>query len=124
MKKQEILLFEDDPEVSQVLTAVLSKEGHSVRSSLNGRMLRKFCETKLPDLVITDVYMPGKDGLEVIRELRRSFPTVKIIAMSGKPAPDNLLFVAERLGAHLACMKPFDFPVLLKAINDLLKSDS
>ncbi len=74
------------------------------------------------DLVITDLVMPKKEGLETIMELHREFPNAKIIAMSGGTRHDETVFLraAQKLGAHRWLQKPFGMDQLLGAVNELL----
>ena len=77
---------------------------------------------RAPDLVITDIFMPGHDGIEVLLELRKAFPTLKVIAMSGGDGRGvlNLLEDAELLGADRTIPKPFTPGELIAAVNDVL----
>ncbi|MEO5957891.1 MAG: response regulator [Opitutaceae bacterium] len=78
-----ILLIDDDDDVRTVLRLTLIHFGHTVIEARNGREgLELFAEAR-PELVITDIVMPEKEGLEVIIELRAHRPPVKIIAISG-----------------------------------------
>jgi len=74
------------------------------------------------DLVITDLIMPEKEGIETIIELKRDFPEVKIIAMSGggRIEPESYLNIAQKLGALQTLTKPFDRKELLEAVHNLL----
>ena len=76
------------------------------------------------DVVITDIVMPEKEGLETIQELRRDFPGAKIIAMSGggRIGPKGYLKLAEKLGASRAFAKPFDRMEMVSAVDELLAS--
>jgi CheY-like chemotaxis protein len=72
------------------------------------------------DLVITDIYMPDCDGLEVILTLRREFPKVKILANSGRGGPQDMLGVSELLGANAIVHKPLERQALLRVVEKLL----
>jgi len=74
------------------------------------------------DLIISDIIMPEKEGLETVMELRRDFPEVKIIAISGGGFvnPDEYLHLAAKLGAQLTLAKPFERDELLAAVEKLL----
>jgi len=115
-----VIIVEDRPELQCVLKSALSSQGYEVRSALDGTAMGELCAAKPPDLVITDIYMPEKDGLEVIIELRKEFPTVKIIAISGNVSANNALRVAETLGAQRTFRKPFQVPELVQAVRQLL----
>jgi len=77
------------------------------------------------DLVITDIIMPEKEGLEIITEFRREYPSVKLIAISGggRIGPANYLKMAKLLGAERTFAKPVDTSQLLSAIEELLAPD-
>lgn len=115
-----ILIAEDDKDLAGMLQAFLSVSGYDVRVVSDGRNVIKLCETRVPDLLITDVFMPDKDGLEVIQEARKSFPTVKILAMSGHPTAQTMLSVALRLGADMVIAKPFIVQEILPLVATLL----
>jgi len=116
-----ILLIEDDSTLRWFLYHNLIKEGYAVFDAVHGAdgllQLRK----NPVDLVITDMLMPEMDGVETIQQLRRSFPGVKIIAISGggMASPDHYLKIARKLGAGKTMKKPFTFPELLGAIHEL-----
>jgi CheY-like chemotaxis protein len=118
-----ILLIEDDPTIRAVLRLTLAHLGHTVIEARNGKEgLALFKEADV-DLVITDIVMPEKEGLEVLMELRtRQLPPVKIIAISGGARvniADNLR-MAKLLGAAKVLTKPFSNEAMIAAINELL----
>jgi DNA-binding response OmpR family regulator len=76
------------------------------------------------DLVITDMFMPEKDGFETIVELRKQFPTVSIIAISGKDSVTDILSIAHILGAAEVLQKPFTAAQLLTATDKVLRMQS
>lgn len=119
-----ILLVEDDDAVREILRKALVSEGHTVDEAPNGELALAAHRRQASDLVITDLVMPEKDGLEMIIELRRMDPAVKIIAMSGGGrtlGPGQLYLESARLfGAHRLLSKPFTAAALLKAVSDLL----
>ena len=119
-----ILLIEDDPTVRAVLRMSLSGIGHTVIEARNGKEGLGLFRQARADLVITDILMPDKDGLEVIRELRKKqVPPVKVIAISGGGVSQNAadaLRMAKFLGAAKTLTKPFSNEVLIAAINELL----
>lgn len=114
-----ILVIDDDQQVCALLKQVLEEQGYTVESALNGiEGISRFRNCPA-DLIILDILMPEKEGLETILDLRREFPRVKIIAMSGgsERAKLNLLDLARRLGAQYTLNKPFQ----LQTITDLVK---
>lgn len=103
----------------------LTKYGHTVVEARNGKEgLKLFSDTPV-DLVITDLVMPESDGFELLHELRKQQPQVKIIVISGglKGDIENFLTMARRLGAGQALAKPFSNDELNVAINTLLSAE-
>jgi CheY-like chemotaxis protein len=78
----------------------------------------------LPDLVITDLFMPNQEGLETIKEIHLKYPELPIIAMSGDAIAEAMLSIAVRLGAREALQKPFFARELIAAIGRVLRLDS
>ena len=120
--QQSILVIDDDETIREILRAILEREGYRVLEAQDGNEgLKKFTETPT-DLVITDLIMPGKEGIETIRDLRRKFPGVKIIAVSGggRIGPESYLKMAKGVGALRTLSKPFDRTVLLKAVEEVI----
>jgi DNA-binding response OmpR family regulator len=116
-----ILVIEDDQEVRDYLVAVLSRAGHAVSSATNGRDgVDKFRSDPV-QVVITDIIMPEKDGIETILDLRREHPSLKVIAISGggRSTPENYLHSARLLGADKAIRKPFKNEEILEAVKEL-----
>ena len=117
-----ILVVDDDPQIGKLLQKVLGRAGHEVVIAMNGNEgVRVFREGNF-DLIITDLIMPEKEGLETIMELRQEFPDTKIIAMSGggRIGPDSYLKMANRLGAKKTLTKPFGCEDILSAVNGML----
>jgi CheY-like chemotaxis protein len=116
-----ILVIDDDPAMLQMLSAGLKRHGHDTMEALNGREAAAMLRQAIVDLVITDILMPERDGLEVIMGLRQSNPSLPIIAMSGLPldvAP--YLNAARKLGARHALVKPFPISELVRVVNMVL----
>lgn len=114
-----ILVIDDDPELREVLSRALSQVGYDVATASDGRQASVLYRGSIPDIVITDIYMPDKDGLETLMELRRDFPGVKVIAISGGISHENILHVASALGASRTLVKPFEPDELLQAVAAL-----
>lgn len=101
----------------------LQKQGHAVAEAPDGAEALKIMSGRAIDLVITDLLMPETDGIETIMELRRLYPSTKIIAISGGgeyQSGAGFLRAAESLGADLTLTKPFEFKQLLPAVEALL----
>ena len=118
-----ILIVDDDEQLRTMLRMFLQSAGHEVLEASDGRLIGKALEQH-PDLIVTDVLMPGTDGLEVIIELRRKNPNVRIIAMSGggQFSGQSYLTVAEKLGANGTLAKPFSKSEFLEAVRLALES--
>jgi two-component system response regulator (stage 0 sporulation protein F) len=115
-----ILVIDDNEPVRGFLRAVLEAQGHTVTEAGQGRMAVQLLRQSSVDLVLTDIYMPDCDGLEVIMTLRRDFPSMKIVAMSGGSGERNLLIVARQLGAHDVLEKPINVDRLLESVAGVL----
>lgn len=117
-----ILLIEDEEALRHMLHMSLVRMGYAVDEAANGKEGIQAFNLKKPDLVLTDLMMPEKEGLETIRELKKAHPKLKIIAMTGggrSDARDNLK-MAKLFGATIALPKPFAFQELAIAIGQLL----
>ena len=117
-----ILVIDDEADLRELLDQTLRSLGHSVVLATNGKEGLKLHRANPVQLVITDIFMPEKEGLETIRDFRREFPGVVLIAMSGRPDLANALFLAQQLGAYRVLEKPFDRQDLLAAIADALQA--
>ncbi len=120
-----ILLIDDEPQVRSLLRRALERNGHSVLEAGDGSEGLEAASEKSVDLVITDIIMPGVDGIELIIELRERRPAVPILAMSGGGMvvpPDLLLGNARELGAIISISKPFEMSDFLLAVNAALAS--
>ena len=104
------------------LRRILEREGYEVVTVPDGKEGVKCYRENPTDLIITDLIMPEKEGIETITELRRDFPDVKIIAISGggRINPKAYLGIAEYLGAQYTFSKPVERKELIKAVQDLL----
>jgi YesN/AraC family two-component response regulator len=118
-----ILLIDDDDSVRTVLRLILNQFGHFVIEARNGREGMEIFMHANADLVITDIVMPEKEGLEVVKEMRRMIPASKIIAISGggRVNPTDYLRMAKFLGAAKVLAKPISSDALIGAINEVLR---
>jgi CheY-like chemotaxis protein len=117
-----ILLIDDDDAVRDMVRLMLERLGHTIVEARDGEEgLSLFCPAA-PDLVITDMVMPGMGGLEVVKRLREQRPDLKIIATSGggPPGSGTCLHAARAAGASAVLVKPFMFDGLEVVIRDLL----
>jgi CheY-like chemotaxis protein len=117
-----ILVIDDDQEVREFLVTVLQRAGHEVTSAPNGRDGVSMFRSSPVQVVITDIIMPEKDGIETILDLRREHPDLKVIAISGggRTTPENYLHSARLLGADRAIRKPFKNEEILQAVDELV----
>ena len=119
-----ILIIDDDHQIRALLRKILENAGYDVIEARNGREgLQLFRQTP-PALVITDLLMPDHDGLEVIMAVRRTAPTVRIIAFSGGEGSLDCLAPAQLLGAHRTMRKPISMAELLQAVREELQRGS
>jgi DNA-binding NtrC family response regulator len=117
-----ILVVDDQPDVRETVTELLRDMGHQVRGVPDATMALEACSCEPFDLVITDIIMPGRFGLDAILEIRGKHPEMKVVAMSGGGAagPEGFLSAASRLGAHATLAKPFGPTELRDAITGAL----
>ena len=113
-----ILIADDDPQVRSFLASLLDIEGYTVVQASNGKEAAARCVDMLPDLVITDLIMPEQEGLETIHIIRRNWPKVRVIAVSGAYA-GAYLDLAKKLGADAVLRKPFDPDTILSEVRRL-----
>ena len=118
-----ILIIDDDSQIPDMLGQTLEREGYEVVRASNGREGMKINRKTPVDLIITDIIMPEKEGIETILELKRDFPHIKIIAISGGGhiEAEDYLYIAENIGAHRTFTKPIKRDELLKAASELLE---
>jgi CheY-like chemotaxis protein len=119
-----ILVVDDEPGIRDLLCMMLEAAGNKVCSAQDGNEASKVMAATPVDVVITDLLMPERDGLEFITEIRKKFPAVRIIAMSGggHVARDSYLRIAKTFGAHFLLEKPFSQAGVLGAIEAVQKA--
>ena len=117
-----ILLIDDDAQIRTMLRQILETEGYEVVDASNGKEGIKLYREDPADLVITDIIMPEKEGTEMIMELKKDFPDVKIIAISagGQIDAEKYLRTAKMLGAKFTFAKPFERKELLDAVKEIV----
>ncbi len=120
MKK--IVVIDDDNDLREMVKFLLEREGFEVLATGDGNQGIKFVSENNPALLITDILMPDKEGLEIINEIRQSGSDLKILAVSGGGVIEasHYLSLANGLGADKVLPKPFHNAELLKAIKDLI----
>src|ERR1051325_10147742 len=117
-----VLLVDDDEPFRKMLRLTLTKLGYEVIDAANGREAVQLHELLPADVMITDLIMPEREGLEIIMELHRHQPALKIIAMSGggRINAKDFLVIAKAFGASRTFTKPFAVSDLAAAVADLL----
>ncbi len=120
-----ILVIDDERAVRELLRDVLEPAGYEVLEAPNGRVGILLHKARRADLVVMDMLMPEKDGIETILDLREEFPNLKILAMSGGGALGSLqpLLDARRFGAVRTIRKPFHTEGILTAVRDILDGE-
>jgi CheY-like chemotaxis protein len=128
----DVLVVDDEVDVRDAIKRVLERAGYSVRSADNGTAALDELRRMQADVVITDIIMPKVNGVEAIESIRKEFPAVRIIAISGggnfgiaayQPnaiTTSAYLAAAEQAGAHLILTKPFESKDLIQAVEQVL----
>jgi DNA-binding response OmpR family regulator len=110
----------------ELLRKFLTRAGYEVTTADNGQEGLRCFQQALPDLIITDLIMPEKEGLECIAEFKKWAPGIKIIAISGGGLgkPEGYLELAKKMGAAQTFTKPFELRELLQTIRELTESQN
>jgi DNA-binding NtrC family response regulator len=117
-----ILIIDDDPDIRRLLKGALEKSEHVVLEAADGKEGMRRWRDENPDLVITDLVMPGKGGLDTLFEMISLDPRVKVIAMTGgnwREAVDRL-HDARLFGAVRTVAKPFTLSEMLRVVGEVL----
>jgi CheY-like chemotaxis protein len=117
-----ILVIDDEPMMRKQIRVMLEPEGFTVREAADGNEGLTQVALAIPNIVITDVLMPNKEGIETILELRHRYQSIRIIAMSGggRLGNQDFLRAAKHLGADGILPKPFLPSALLQLVHELL----
>lgn len=120
-----ILVIDDNPEFRDILRAHLETNGHRVTLAENGERGVAVLESTEIEMVLTDILMPQRDGVEVLRECKKRWPDLPVIAISGGGwiGAGELLGMAERLGADQVLQKPVRRDDLIRAVDSALKEN-
>ena len=121
-----ILIIDDESQIRSMLRLMLERVAYEVIEAEDGMEGIRQYRDNPADLIITDLIMPNKDGIGMIIELKKEFPQVKIIAMSGGGVnrPEGDLDGAQKLGATRTLTKPIDRDEMLNAVRETLKADT
>ncbi len=120
-----ILVVDDEEQLRKLMREILEQSGYHVTEARDGKEAIQQYRLVPADVVIMDILMPEQDGLETIATLRREFPNVKVIAITGSSEMIgilNFLDVAKMLGAHRSLQKPFEMKTLLETVQAELQA--
>jgi DNA-binding NtrC family response regulator len=120
-----ILIVDDEVSIRTLVSKILAKDGHETVVAENGVHACNGFQNAEIDLIITDLVMPERNGIEMIIELKKSHPDMKVIAISGGSGFSeqiDLLSVAKLLGAKYIIKKPFTVDQIRDAVNDTLEN--
>lgn len=117
-----VLVIDDDASVCHMLTVLLEDQKYYVFSASNGHAAVEILKELDVDLVVTDIIMPGMEGIELIRNIKKTSPKIKIIAMSGYRASGQLDYLryAREFGVDHTFQKPFDVLQFLQTVKELI----
>jgi CheY-like chemotaxis protein len=117
-----VLVIEDNEDMRAMLVLKLQLEGFDVVGARDGTGALDLLDRQPADVIVTDLFMPDKDGIETIEEVRRRFPLAKIVAMSGWQSAQgpNYLEVAREIGAVRTLRKPFEPDELVRIVREVL----
>lgn len=119
-----VLVVDDDPEHCAYMAEILARRGYKSAMVLGGRAALRRLAAESFDAVVTDVYMPDLDGIELVRELRKRWPALKIIAVTGggggSELPRGVINFLKFLGISTVLTKPFEARELAEAIGSTL----
>ena len=120
-----IFVIDDDVAQLRAIGRILKHHGHDVVVARDGAAALRSLAVMPVDLLLTDIFMPEKDGLEVITAVKRKHPNVPIIAMSGggtAASAAEILTQASKIGARMILPKPFTEEELMAAVTEMLAS--
>lgn len=119
---QRVLLIEDEPNIAEALSFLLSREGLSVATHSDGEDAAEVAHREQPDLVILDVMLPNKSGFDILRELRAAPDTAQVpVMMLTAKGQDKDRTRAQDAGANLFMTKPFSNEDIVSSVKRLLK---
>jgi DNA-binding NtrC family response regulator len=118
----QILIIEDDQQMREMVKQMLQRAGHTAIGAGDGHEGMQIVHEQAIDLIITDIIMPEQEGLETIMQVRRDYPNIPVIAISGggRVEPENYLHSAKLLGAAHTFTKPLNRDEMLRVVMQLL----
>ena len=114
-----LLIVDDEASIVQSLSGLLSDEGFEVTTALNGYEALKIIDSESPDLVLLDIWMPGIDGIETLKEIKKENPNIQVIIITGHGTIETAV-KATKLGAFDLIEKPLSIDKVIVAINNAL----
>ncbi|MCD4777755.1 MAG: sigma-54 dependent transcriptional regulator, partial [Desulfobacterales bacterium] len=114
-----ILIVDDEPSILQSLSGLLADEGFEIETATNGYEGLKIVEERSPDLVLLDIWMPGIDGIETLKEIKKNYPTIPVIIITGHGTIETAV-KATKLGAYDLIEKPLSIDNIIVTINNAL----
>lgn len=121
MEQIKILLVDDEKEFVETLADRIKLRDHKAEVALNGEQALKKLDDQIPDVVVLDLKMPGIDGMEVLRRIRKAYPKVQVIMLTGHGSEKHKN-EAKKLGAFEYLQKPVDIDTLMKKVKLAYKS--
>ncbi|WP_047150751.1 response regulator [Aneurinibacillus tyrosinisolvens] len=121
MENKKVLIVDDQYGIRVLLFEVFGKEGYQTFQAANGKQALEIVVNESPDLVILDMKIPGMDGLEILKEIKKIDASMKVIMMTAYGELD-MIKEATELGALTHFTKPFDIDELRMAVNKQLAS--
>ena len=117
-----ILVVDDDDGLRLLIRRVLERDHYEVVEARDGEEGLRAYRSAQPDLVLLDLFMPVKDGVEMLRDLRAEFANPKVVTMSGGGSRNDvtILQTARLLGSQASLVKPFGAPELLKVVREMV----
>ena len=117
-----ILVIDDQEPIRRIVRRALEQNGHEVYDASDGELGMEILESQSFDLVVTDIFMPGQDGIVTVRQIRTRFPALKVIVISGGDSTGlmDLRQDAELLGAVSTLQKPFNAREIMDKVRDAL----
>jgi DNA-binding NtrC family response regulator len=120
-----ILVIDDQEAIRRVVRRALEQDGHEVFDASDGEIGMEILESQSFEVVITDIFMPGQDGIVTLRQIRKRFPEVKVIVISGGDSSGimDLRQDAELLGAVKSLQKPFNAREIMDVVRSVLATE-
>ena len=118
-----VIVIDDQEPIRRIVRTALERAGHEVFDAGDGELGLQLLERHAADVVLSDIFMPGMDGIQMLRQIRKQFPDVKVIVMSGGDSTGmlDLRRDAELLGAVKSLPKPFTTHEIVAIVNSVLE---